>query len=272
MTKQNSSINNSFEVNENYTNELNKLEDSLKNQFIEVCDKLNGHDSEINLLKGEFDRFKEIVEKTKEYLLLELESNLDKSKQIQSESENKYDELLIYLKNENTANLLSLSEENGKYKQIIEENEELIKISENKEFELNNRMHDLNEKISKLNECIEDKDVKIAGLSDEVGGLKECIVEKDDLISSLNGRIEEVVGLGKDKDNQISVLSDELNDLKNCIIEKDNKNKILADENNLIKKTIVEKDNQIDSFKEEIIILKSVIEEKDETINSLMGD
>ena len=251
MTKQNSSIDNLVEEKENSTNELKKLENSLKNQFSEVSDKLNGHDSEINLLKVELNKFKEIFEKTKEYLLLEFESNLDKSKQIQIESENKYNDLLIYLKNENTANSLSLTE-NTKYKQIIEENEELIKTLENKELELNNILHDLNEKISKLSKCIEHKDVKITDLSDEVGSLKEHIVEKDELISSLNGRIEEIVGLDKNKDNQISILSEELNDLKNYITERDNENKILVDENNLIKKTINEKNNQLDSFKEEI--------------------
>ena len=87
---------------------------------------------------------------------MELESNLDKFKEMQIESEDKYNELLINLKNENTANLLSLSEEN----------EELLKISENKELD---------------------------------SGLRDCIVEKDDLISRC-GRIEEAVGFGNDKE------------------------------------------------------------------------
>ena len=156
MTKQNSSIDNLVEEKENSTNELKKLEESLKNQFSEVSDNLNEHDSEINLLKVELNKFKEIATKTNEYLLLELESNLDKFKEMQIESEDKYNELLINLKNENTANLLSLSEEN----------EELLKISENKELD---------------------------------SGLRDCIVEKDDLISRC-GRIEEAVGFGNDKE------------------------------------------------------------------------
>ena len=82
-----------------FTEELGKLEKCFENQDDLINNKLEGYDTKINNLNKDFSNLNETINKLKEYLLLELESSLDKHKQIQLKNENKYDDLLVVLKN-----------------------------------------------------------------------------------------------------------------------------------------------------------------------------
>ena len=113
MTKQDKSIDNLSEGIEDVTNELNNNEEPFENQLSKVNYEINKYGDEISSLSNEFNNFKEIIEKTKEYLLLELESNLDKCNQIQLRNEDKYDELLVFLKNDTNNKVSLISEENA---------------------------------------------------------------------------------------------------------------------------------------------------------------
>ncbi|WP_295593156.1 hypothetical protein, partial [uncultured Methanobrevibacter sp.] len=163
MTKKSKNFDNVTEEIENFPKDLN-FEKNTKNQDFDIDNKLNIYDNQINYLNQEIIDFKEIISKTKEYLLLELESNLDKHKQIQLKNENKYEELIILLKNDNNDKFSSLNEEIGKLKQIIIGKNELIEILKNEKNESYDEISLLNEKI---NTIIKSKDAEINKLNEE---------------------------------------------------------------------------------------------------------
>lgn len=96
-------------------------------------EKLEKNSKEINSFKKELNSIKQINKKTKELLLLELESNLDKQKQIQINQDIKVDsfkEIINLLKEENNNyinELSSLNEKVGKFKQSIDDKNKKIK-------------------------------------------------------------------------------------------------------------------------------------------------
>ena len=187
---------------ESYKHELINLLNILK----EKNEDLNNCIGEFNSIKKEINSVKEINNKTKDFLLLELESNLDKQKELQYNyksdigSFKEIIELLKEEKNNNLEEISTLNVEIGKCKQLLDDKNNLIEslrtendklrydLSENKdnfnllENELNNvkESHEqnlinnisLNEKINVLNESISSKDESISSLNAEVGSLR----------------------------------------------------------------------------------------------------
>ncbi len=123
---------------ENFTNEFNIFKNYHENFELDINDKCELCDNKINLLTYDLVNFKEIFDKTKDYLLLELESNLDKHELIQLQSQNGYLDLIVFFKNSNNENILLLGEEIGRLKQIFTEKDELIKILMDKDVEKDN--------------------------------------------------------------------------------------------------------------------------------------
>ena len=100
----------------------------LKHNF----DELEDIDERFIYLKNELDLIKELNNKTKEFLLLEFESILDKQNQVQMEQNtkvNSFNEIINLLKKENAEyieNISKLNEEIGKYKQLLKNHLEFI--------------------------------------------------------------------------------------------------------------------------------------------------
>ena len=80
MTNEPDDIQNLFNILESHENKLDNLENVIKKDKLMIND-LNSFSDEINLLKNELKNIKEINNKTKEYLLLEIESSVDKQNQ-----------------------------------------------------------------------------------------------------------------------------------------------------------------------------------------------
>ena len=94
--------------------------------------KLDLYCNELNLLKKDLNSINQINLKTKEVLQLELESNLDKQKQIQIKHENKlnsFQDFIDSLQKENVNNELkitNLTETVGRLKQNLDDKNELL--------------------------------------------------------------------------------------------------------------------------------------------------
>ena len=158
---------------EKYKNEIYNFEENSKDQ--------------ISSLKKEIKIVKELNDKTKDFLLLELESNLDKQNQFKlklDSQEEFYTNTIKLLNNENTEKnneLCKLNEKLGKLKYIIEDNEKILKSLELKNNELKNQnesyLEDKNEltnEINVLNEFISDKDNVINDLNVKVNSLQDA--------------------------------------------------------------------------------------------------
>ena len=84
-------------------------------------DEINDINEKIIFLKNELDLIKDLNNKTKEFLLLEIESNLDKQNQVQIKQNkefNSFKEIIHLLKkeiNDNIDSISKLNEEIGKY-------------------------------------------------------------------------------------------------------------------------------------------------------------
>ena len=173
MSKENNELDYLLKTLDNFTQELKNFEIFFKNREIKVKNELSEYKQEIENRNHELDNFKEILDKTKEYLLLELESNLDKQKQIQIKNEEKYNELIIYLKNENDNEIILLSEEVGRLKQLLTEKNEINKNLKQNEEHFKNKIQTLNNKIVELNDLreaevkktVEEKDMEIFDLT-----------------------------------------------------------------------------------------------------------
>lgn len=236
MSKKSENTNRSekIEYNNYQIKNFKKYYKNYHHNEIETYNKINWCESEIDSLNIEINNFREIIKKTKEYFLLELESSTDKHQQIKLQNENIYSNLINFLKKDNTNKISSLSEEIGKYKYEISEKNKHVENLNNLLANRNNQINILNEKIS------------------EITSLNEL---------KLNKIIEE-------NKNKIKELTEELNEIKTNLNKKEKQNKILTDENNIFKLNLEEKDEQIKSLKEEIKILNSTIEEKDKTLKS----
>lgn len=251
MSKRNDNNNISEKIEDN-----NQMKNSENNE-LEIFNKVNWCETEINSLTLEIDNFKEVIEKTKEYFLLELETSTDKYKQIRLQNENIYSELISFLKNENTNEISLLSEEIGKYKYKITEKDEYIENLTDKNDNLNNILAEQDNQINLLNNKIS-----------EITSSSELELNK-----IVNEKNDEINKITEENKNKMKNLNDEIDELKAKLNEQEDQNKILIDENNIFKLSIEEKEEQIKSLKEEIKILNSIIEEKDETLESFgIGD
>ena len=105
-----------------FENKINNLM-SIKESVFE--NKLNSQQEDIKQLENELALFNEIIEKTKEYLLLELESILDKQAIVINKHEdviNNLDERFNFVKStliDKEDKIDSLNRELGKFKQIV---------------------------------------------------------------------------------------------------------------------------------------------------------
>lgn len=246
----------------NIINEIEKYKEELSN-MLELSriqeNKLDEYNTELNSLKKELNSIKEINNKTKDFLLLELESNLDQQKQIQIKQDSKADsfkEIINLLKEENSNNIDSLSSLNieiGKLEQSIDDKDKLINT-----LELKNR---------ELNECVSVKDKKLSQLGEEIILTKKDFKEE---ISKLN---EDIVSFKKSSHENEEKLNNTISQKNNNLDQLNKELEILNDKNSFLQRSMDEKNKNIDLLKEEIAVLKSIIHEKDKTINSLdMGD
>ena len=158
----------SNEIN-NHSEELKKTEDSFENKVLKIHQELEKYDVKINSMMKNLSIFKENSDKTKEYLLLELESNLDKLNQIQKKYENKSFELISFLKEDNSNQISILSEKIGMLKQQITEK--------------NNKINNLTHNINNLNQLIEKKNEELVYLNQKFIDLSN---DKDGEIEVLN--------------------------------------------------------------------------------------
>ena len=133
-----------------YLKELNNLREYCEEQSA----KLDLYCNELELLKKDLNSIAEINQKTKEFLILELESNMDKQNQNQIKQENKlnsFQNFINSLENENKNKELKiithLTENIGRLKQIIDEKDELLSKFEKENVELNQIVLNDNEKI-----------------------------------------------------------------------------------------------------------------------------
>ena len=97
MTNEPDDIQNLFNILESHENKLDNLENVIKKDKLMIND-LNSFSDEINLLKNELKNIKEINNKTKEYLLLEIESSVDKQNQFNQS--NYFGDFVDFLKND----------------------------------------------------------------------------------------------------------------------------------------------------------------------------
>ena len=102
MSKKSKNLNMSEKIKDNKMENFKKKYKNYRNNELEMSNKINQYENKINLLNLEINNFKEVFGKTKEYLLLELETNSDKYNQIKFQNENIYSDLISFLKNENT--------------------------------------------------------------------------------------------------------------------------------------------------------------------------
>lgn len=98
MSKETNNIDILLEKIEEIAKQMKNLEEYHKNEYSKVFDKLKYNENEINATNIEINNLKDIIEKNKEYLLLELETSTDKNKQIQIENEQNYSDLIVFLK------------------------------------------------------------------------------------------------------------------------------------------------------------------------------
>ena len=130
----------------------------LKHNF----DELEDIDERFIYLKNELDLIKELNNKTKEFLLLEFESILDKQNQVQMEQNtkvNSFNEIINLLKKENAEyieNISKLNEEIGKYKQLLKNHLEFIDELKLEKDNFKNIISIKDEEIISLGNSVED--------------------------------------------------------------------------------------------------------------------
>lgn len=135
-----------------YMQELIYLREFCQKQ----SEKLDLYCNELNLLKDDLNSINQINLKTKEFLQLEFESNLDKQKQIQIKYENKLNSFQYFIdslqkeKQNNELKITNLNETVGRLKQSIDEKNQLLSNFEKENADLNNTILNCNDKINSL--------------------------------------------------------------------------------------------------------------------------
>ena len=270
---------------ENFLNEIKKFENNFKRFDSSIDNKLEGFDDKINSLNDELTIVKEESDKTKQYLLLELESSLDKYHQSENKLENKYNELIMLLKDDSNNKISSLSEELGKYKQALEVKDKSINryknnqkelkdgISQNKKkiIDLTNKNNELEEVIKNNNELIEcyirlvkEKESEIDILSSKNEELSAEIKENNSaLIDELNGKLIKL----QDQVKSFDVKSEEFEGiLAKRVSEIQNLNKLVSEKEEDIKALELsnsEKDNENSRLNDQLIKLQDEVKSFD---------
>ncbi len=238
-----------------YLDELVYLRDYCEKQSA----KLDLYSDELNLLKKDLNSISKINLKNKELLLLELESNMDKQKQIQIKQDSNlssFQNSINSLKDETENKELEITQLNetvGRLKQIIDEKNELVSKFEKDVGDLNNTVLNCNEKIRSLeNECnLLNKNnntqlTKIDSLNNEIADLNSQITSKNKLFAELT--------------EKISLKNQEIDSLKSKVPVID-LNAVVAD-----------KEVVINDLSGENVRLNAVVADKDVVINDLSGE
>ena len=178
-----------------YKNELSYLlEISKQNEkLIKSAQDSNPLKNEINSLKKEINSLKEINNKTIDFLLLKIESNLDMQKQ--------------YALGHDFNNLGNISI--PEYGRIINSKDAEIDYLNEKLVELNNKLDvksDLMDNILSQNEISNDFVDVVALWEAKFNFLKKESAEKDETINSLNEEISVLRSIIDEKDNLINSL------------------------------------------------------------------
>lgn len=263
MSENDENINVLLDELSKFTSKLIKLEYYFKDQDSLINERLNGYDTKFNTLNEELSDFDENISKMQEYLLLELESNLDKHKMIQLKNEKKYDDLLVAIKADGDDRISSLNQEIGALKQTLNDKTQELKKLDFKNDDLNSllkqkelEIDDLNEKIERFSSA---KDLEIKKVFDEknseINELKDILNDRDGEIVSLNEKVNEIYAI---KDSEIKRIFNE-------------KTSEIDSLNGLLK----ERDEEITALNEKVDIINDVVqivEDNDKIIGALGDD
>ena len=184
-------------------NLLLDLEKSFENRQVILKNQLNNQNSKINSIEHDLNFLNEVSEKTKEYLLLKLESNLDNQKLIQKNIEEKMDLLF------KEANLIN----NEAYL------ENILLIFNNLMTNFKDILNEKDNVISGYNKIIESKDNKINVLNKKINDIEE---KYDADTEQLNKRISLLISESNELNNAINMLNDENKMLSDMIKNKEN--------------------------------------------------
>lgn len=185
-------------------NNFNEVYDLFKNHIMDLSalleliqdynGKLDKYFEEFEYLKKELAYLKEFYNKHNEFLVLELESNLDKHNQLQINQnlnmDSYFNEIIKALKEENKMNidkLCTINEELGGYKQSLNENNKSIAFLNDKISSLEKTLIDKDNYIDFLENESKTKNVQIESLKEEINILNSIITEKNETINSLEG-------------------------------------------------------------------------------------
>jgi len=199
--------------------------------------------NEINSLKEEINSIKEINEKTKDYLLLELQSKLEQYDYEQSKLLFESKEKLIE----------QISEENEYLKRNVSDKEEINQTLSEKYDDANKIIADNKNKINELNK-------KISEQNDEISANKENLALKNKAIDELHSEIDNLNNEKTEVTLENKTKTDEINRKNEAMADKDVLN------SDLIFK-LKEKDEIILNIQKnsegEILKLNEIISQKD---------
>ena len=175
------------------------IEENFKKNELLINEKTLKQQQNINSIKQDLYDVKKNNKKTKEHLLLELESSLDKHNQIQIRNDSYFKEFIKSFEEERankTNEMNNLSENMGRLKQIIDEKDNLInnlKINQNelestiKDYETKLETSNINaETLNKLKSQIDELNNNITTKEKEIQQAKQTINQQNMQITTLN--------------------------------------------------------------------------------------
>lgn len=130
------------------------IEENFKKNELLINEKTLKQQQNINSIKQDLYDVKKNNKKTKEHLLLELESSLDKHNQIQIRNDSYFKEFIKSFEEERankTNEMNNLSENMGRLKQIIDEKDNLINNLKINQNELESTIKDYETKLETSN-------------------------------------------------------------------------------------------------------------------------
>lgn len=265
MSKINSS-NNELIKTENLVDELKNFEKILKNNYLIFNKKLENYENIINTLSLELNNYKEINDETKELLLLELDSNLDKQIQTQTQTQlinnHNYEKINTIIKNKTNNEIYSLNNELKNTKEILNDKNILIHSYENKEKNFLTQIKLLNQKIKEQNNFINEKrreyehqitirNSKINYLKNELSEHELLFVQREyELKNQIDNKSNEL----KTKNFEIMLRQNELKSKEKELNEHKKIIKSLEMKYNTLSSKFEENEYYIDNLKKEILI------------------
>ena len=181
-----------------YKSDIFTLEDFSQNvSFLE--NKLNSQDDELKELEKNLNLSKEITEKTKEYLLLEMEALLDKQNLTLNNQNNKintFDEKLDFFK----STLISKDEDISSLNDQINSLNELMFLKE--------------KEIDNLRGIVSSKDEDISSLNDQINSLNELMLSREKKIKSIRDKLTLKASELRAAENEIKITQNKFNILE----------------------------------------------------------